>query len=350
MTAFPEHAIASLSDVWATLSTSAHYFTLAKSALANLVMYCSLVVSAISTALSYWFKVQNVVLANAIITASVALFCFLSSLVFVAPAGIFMSNCWENLPIRPCCYGFRRLLVNLETMILEDSNILATSYSAIGIWYYCLTPAFLIIAICLKFVCNNRAVMNGQQFSYLLEGFGWFIFSSCVITIPSIVIAYAIVFRFKPGVIATTFEPTSFWDLLVWKIVKRISRMRGRLKLENSESELRAVISMLKKSEPREAMSGSKISRDTLNECVAEVLKLAVEKKRKFRETIELQVSLKNYDPQKDKRFSGTVKLKNIPRPKLKVCVLGDQQHIDEAAASEIPCMSADDLKKLNKD
>uniref|UniRef100_A0A915CQA5 60S ribosomal protein L10a n=1 Tax=Ditylenchus dipsaci TaxID=166011 RepID=A0A915CQA5_9BILA len=54
-------------------------------------------------------------------------------------------------------------------------------------------------------------------------------------------------------------------------------------------------------------MSGSKISRDTLNECVAEVLKLAVEKKRKFRETIELQVSLKNYDPQKDKRFSGTV-------------------------------------------
>uniref|UniRef100_A0A915DDC0 Ribosomal protein n=1 Tax=Ditylenchus dipsaci TaxID=166011 RepID=A0A915DDC0_9BILA len=97
-------------------------------------------------------------------------------------------------------------------------------------------------------------------------------------------------------------------------------------------------------------MSGSKISRDTLNECVAEVLKLSAEKKRKFRETIELQIALKNYDPQKDKRFSGTVRLKNIPRPKLKVCVLGDQQHIDEAAASEIPCMSADDLKKLNKD
>uniref|UniRef100_A0A915DSF4 EF-1-gamma C-terminal domain-containing protein n=1 Tax=Ditylenchus dipsaci TaxID=166011 RepID=A0A915DSF4_9BILA len=79
------------------------------------------------------------------------------------------------------------------------------------------------------------------------------------------------------------------------------------------------------------------------------MLKLAVEKKRKFRETIELQVSLKNYDPQKT---SVPVELSNsrISLPKLKVCVLGDQQHIDEAAASEIPYMSADDLKKLNKD
>jgi large subunit ribosomal protein L10Ae len=32
------------------------------------------------------------------------------------------------------------------------------------------------------------------------------------------------------------------------------------------------------------------------------------EKKRNFVETIELQVGLKNYDPQRDKRFSGTVK------------------------------------------
>lgn len=52
----------------------------------------------------------------------------------------------------------------------------------------------------------------------------------------------------------------------------------------------------------------SKISRETLNEVVAEVLKGAEEKKRKFRETVELQIALKNYDPQKDKRFSGTVR------------------------------------------
>lgn len=52
----------------------------------------------------------------------------------------------------------------------------------------------------------------------------------------------------------------------------------------------------------------SKIPRDTLIECVNEVLKASKEKKRKFRETVELQVALKNYDPQKDKRFSGSVR------------------------------------------
>ena len=93
----------------------------------------------------------------------------------------------------------------------------------------------------------------------------------------------------------------------------------------------------------------SKLHRDTLFECCSAVLQGAKDKKRKFVETIELQISLKNYDPQKDKRFSGTVKLKNIPRPKLKVCILGDASHCDEAKANDIPCMDVEALKKLNK-
>ena len=52
----------------------------------------------------------------------------------------------------------------------------------------------------------------------------------------------------------------------------------------------------------------SKVSRDTLYECVNGAINGAQEKKRKFLETVELQIGLKNYDPQKDKRFSGTVK------------------------------------------
>ncbi len=52
----------------------------------------------------------------------------------------------------------------------------------------------------------------------------------------------------------------------------------------------------------------SKISRDVLYDCVRGVLQGSVDKKRKFTETVELQIALKNYDPQKDKRFSGTVK------------------------------------------
>jgi len=93
----------------------------------------------------------------------------------------------------------------------------------------------------------------------------------------------------------------------------------------------------------------SKIPRDTLYDSVAELQKAAKDKKRKFRETVELQIALKNYDPQKDKRFNGSVRLKSVPRPAMKVCVLGDQQHMDEATANNIPCMDAEALKKLNK-
>jgi len=49
------------------------------------------------------------------------------------------------------------------------------------------------------------------------------------------------------------------------------------------------------------------------------VLGGAKEKQRKFTETVELQIGLKNYDPQKDKRFSGSVKLPYCPRPNMKV-------------------------------
>lgn len=52
----------------------------------------------------------------------------------------------------------------------------------------------------------------------------------------------------------------------------------------------------------------SKVSRDTLYESVAGLLEASKTKKRGFLESVELQIGLKNYDPQKDKRFSGTVK------------------------------------------
>ena len=39
-----------------------------------------------------------------------------------------------------------------------------------------------------------------------------------------------------------------------------------------------------------------------------------------------------------------------MPRRKYRVCLLGDQQHIDEAKSLGMDAMSADDLKKLNKD
>jgi len=72
-------------------------------------------------------------------------------------------------------------------------------------------------------------------------------------------------------------------------------------------------------------------------------------KKRNFTETVEIQVTLKNYDPQRDKRFSGSFRLPAIPRPNLKCCMLGNAAHCEQADRIGVPHMSVDDLKKLNK-
>ncbi|GLT72959.1 hypothetical protein SLA2020_448500 [Shorea laevis] len=93
----------------------------------------------------------------------------------------------------------------------------------------------------------------------------------------------------------------------------------------------------------------SKLQSETLREVISQVLTNAKEKNRKFTETVELQIGLKNYDPQKDKRFSGSVKLPHIPRPKMKVCMLGDAQHVEEAEKIGLEYMDVEGLKKLNK-
>ena len=94
----------------------------------------------------------------------------------------------------------------------------------------------------------------------------------------------------------------------------------------------------------------SKLQADALRETITKIKSDAAEKKRKFVESIELQVVLKNYDTQKDKRFAGSIKLPNIPRERLSCCVLGDAFHIDQAKANGVDCMDVEALKALNKD
>ncbi|URD96950.1 ribosomal protein [Musa troglodytarum] len=92
-----------------------------------------------------------------------------------------------------------------------------------------------------------------------------------------------------------------------------------------------------------------KLQSDVLREAISQVVGDSREKKRKFIETVELQIGLKNYDPQKDKRFSGSVKLPHIPHPKMKVCMLGDAQHVEEAEKIGLDYMDVESLKKMNK-
>mmetsp|Transcript_26710 Transcript_26710/g.55762 ORF Transcript_26710/g.55762 Transcript_26710/m.55762 type:complete len:231 (-) Transcript_26710:126-818(-) len=107
-------------------------------------------------------------------------------------------------------------------------------------------------------------------------------------------------------------------------------------------------------------MSG-KLNTVLLDKAVEDILKYAAGekitksgvtmkgKKRNFVETVEAQISLKNYDPQRDKRFSGTFKLPTVPRPNLKCCVLGNARDVETAQRLNIDAMSVEDLKKLNK-
>ncbi|KAL6138365.1 PREDICTED: 60S ribosomal protein L10a-2 [Fragaria vesca subsp. vesca] len=93
----------------------------------------------------------------------------------------------------------------------------------------------------------------------------------------------------------------------------------------------------------------SKLQSEALREAISQIKTNAETKKRKFTETVELQIGLKNYDPQKDKRFSGSVRLPHIPRPKMRVCMLGDAQHVEEAEKMGLAYMDVESLKKLNK-
>lgn len=94
----------------------------------------------------------------------------------------------------------------------------------------------------------------------------------------------------------------------------------------------------------------SKVHASQVRTAIQELVAFSsTEKPRKFTETVELQIGLKNYDPQRDKRFSGTVRLPNVPKPTMKICILADAAHIDQAKAIGLEFMSVDDLKKLNK-
>ena len=60
---------------------------------------------------------------------------------------------------------------------------------------------------------------------------------------------------------------------------------------------------------------------------------------RRFVETIELQISLRNYDANKDKRFAGAFRLPVPPRPKMTVCMMGTEEHCSQARAIGIDAL-----------
>ena len=93
----------------------------------------------------------------------------------------------------------------------------------------------------------------------------------------------------------------------------------------------------------------SKLNIENLKKAISEILSGSQENQRKFVETVELQIGLKDYDTQRDKRFAGSVKLPHLPRPRMQICVIGDVAHCEQAEKLGLAFRTLDDLKKLNK-
>ena len=89
----------------------------------------------------------------------------------------------------------------------------------------------------------------------------------------------------------------------------------------------------------------SKIGNDKMRSCIHDMLTLD-HKQRKFKETIDLQIGLKDLDLNKDKRFSGVVKLPHVVRPRLKVCVIADAVHSEQCKKLGIDFITTDSLSK----
>lgn len=86
----------------------------------------------------------------------------------------------------------------------------------------------------------------------------------------------------------------------------------------------RKIIKILGRRSPKTSTM-SKITAAGVRTHVDELLNYSNgERKRNFVETVELQVSLKDYNPQRDKRFSSTIRLPSAPRQG-GICLLGDQ-------------------------
>jgi len=94
----------------------------------------------------------------------------------------------------------------------------------------------------------------------------------------------------------------------------------------------------------------SKIGSEKMKAAIHEML-TTNHKDRKFKETIDLQIGLKDYDINKDKRFQGVVKLPNVIRPRLKICVIADAVHSEQCKKDNIDFITTDSLsKKIDPD
>jgi len=94
----------------------------------------------------------------------------------------------------------------------------------------------------------------------------------------------------------------------------------------------------------------TRLHQETLKGTIKDILEYSgATKKRKFLESIELQIRLKGYT-QKDKRFIGAIKLPNVIRPGLRIGFIGNADHCEQAGLIGTRCYDMTALGAFNKE
>ncbi|KAH9372302.1 hypothetical protein HPB48_016662 [Haemaphysalis longicornis] len=79
------------------------------------------------------------------------------------------------------------------------------------------------------------------------------------------------------------------------------------------------------------------------------VLKEAMFKQLLFVETVKLHITLYSFNPREDKGFGGAIRLKHAPKFSFQVCVLGDEEHCEEAKAIGLSCRTKESILRMSK-
>nr|XP_037273311.1 60S ribosomal protein L10a-2-like [Rhipicephalus microplus] len=91
------------------------------------------------------------------------------------------------------------------------------------------------------------------------------------------------------------------------------------------------------------------VSQEKLYECVNGVLEAATKKRRAFLETVDLFVTLQDYNLQKYRRLRGIVKMPYPVKQNLRVCVFGDATESEEAKAMNLGFMVCAQVLQLKR-
>ncbi|XP_054917067.1 large ribosomal subunit protein uL1-like [Dermacentor andersoni] len=90
-----------------------------------------------------------------------------------------------------------------------------------------------------------------------------------------------------------------------------------------------------------------RVSKQEVYQCVNDVLSAAAKRRRRFLETVDLLVWLKDYNFQRYKRLNGIIRLPHVVKPHFRGCMIGYKIDRKEARACNLDFMSIEEVMLL---